>query len=109
MLTQEQRAFTEYDPFAENFYDDAPRVYRWMRDEAPVYYSQKRGFWALSRYQDVRAAVKDAQTFLNFEGIDTDDTAKAQSGPGFLSGIVDIDALEIEERLSIFDSRSHVL
>src|SRR6266571_1191042 len=87
MLTQEQRAFTEYDPFAENFYDDAPRVYRWMRDEAPVYYSQKRGFWALSRYQDVRAAVKDAQTFLNFEGIDIDDTAKDQSGPGFLPDI----------------------
>ena len=87
MLSQEQHVSMEYDPFAENFYDDAPRVYKWMRDETPVYYSQKGGFWALSRYKDVRAAAKDAQTFLSFEGIDIDDTAKEQSGQGFLPDI----------------------
>ena len=87
MLTQEQNGSMEYDPFAENFYDDAHRVYKWMRDETPVYYSQKGGFWALSRYKDVRAAAKDAQTFLSFEGIDIDDTAKEQSGQGFLPDI----------------------
>jgi cytochrome P450 len=42
---------------------------------------------SVSRDKDVRAAVKDAQTFLNFEGIDIDDTAKHQSGPGFLPDI----------------------
>ena len=58
-----------------------------MRDEAPVFYSEKWGWWALSRFDDVRAAALDPETFLSFEGIDIDDTAKDQSGPGFLPDI----------------------
>ena len=73
-----------YDPFAADFYDDPFPVYRWMRDEAPVYYSERWGWWALSRFEDVRAAATDPDTFRSFEGIDIDDTAKDQSGPGFL-------------------------
>lgn len=80
-------AAVEYDPFAADFYDDPFPVYRAMRDEAPVYYSEKWGWWALSRFEDVRAAATDPDTFRSFEGIDIDDTAKDQSGPGFLPDI----------------------
>ena len=76
-----------YDPFAADFYDDPFPVYRWMRDEAPVYYSERWGWWALSRFADVRAAATDPDTFRSFEGIDIDDTAKDQSGPGFLPDV----------------------
>ena len=68
-------AFQRHDPF---------ETYRRLRDEAPVYYSEKWNWWALSRFEDVRAAVLDPATYLSFEGIDIDDTAKDQSGPGFL-------------------------
>ena len=74
----------EYDPFSPRFQADPYPVYRWMRDEAPVFHSEKWGWWALSRFDDVRAAALDPATFLSFEGIDIDDTAKDQSGPGFL-------------------------
>jgi 2-polyprenyl-6-methoxyphenol hydroxylase-like FAD-dependent oxidoreductase len=77
----------EYDPFSAEFQADPFPVYRWMRDEAPVFHSRKWGWWALSRFEDVRAAVTDPETFLSFEGIDIDDTAKDQSGPGFLPDI----------------------
>ena len=77
----------EYDPFSQEFQADPFPVYRWMRDEAPVFYSEKWGWWALSRFEDVRAAATDPQTFLCYEGIDIDDTAKDQSGPGFLPDI----------------------
>ena len=77
----------EYDPFSQEFQADPFPVYRWMRDEAPVFYSEKWGWWALSRFEDVRAAATDPQTFLSYEGIDIDDTAKDQSGPGFLPDI----------------------
>jgi cytochrome P450/ferredoxin-NADP reductase len=77
----------EYDPFSQEFQADPFPVYRWMRDEAPVFYSEKWNWWALSRFEDVRAAATDPQTFLSFEGIDIDDTAKDQSGPGFLPDI----------------------
>ncbi len=77
----------EYDPFSQEFQADPFPVYRWMRDEAPVFYSEKWNWWALSRFQDVRAAATDPQTFLSYQGIDIDDTAKDQSGPGFLPDI----------------------
>ncbi|NHA67181.1 cytochrome P450 [Phycicoccus flavus] len=74
----------EYDPFSDEFKADPFPVYAWMREEAPVYHSDTWGWWALSRFADVRAAATDPETFLSFEGIDIDDTAKDQSGPGFL-------------------------
>ena len=77
----------EYDPFSQEFQADPFPVYRWMRDEAPEFYSEKWNWWALSRFEDVRAAATDPQTFLSYEGIDIDDTAKDQSGPGFLPDI----------------------
>ena len=77
----------EYDPFSTDFQADPYPVYRWMRDEAPVFYSEKWNWWALSRFDDVRAAAHDPDTFRSFEGIDIDDTARDQSGPGFLPDI----------------------
>lgn len=76
-----------YDPYSAAFKDDPWPVYRRLRDEAPVYHSEKWGFWALSRFEDVRAAARDHETFLSFEGIDIDDTAKDMSAPGFLPDI----------------------
>jgi cytochrome P450 len=77
----------EYDPFSAAFQADPYPVYRWMRDEAPVFHSEKWGWYALSRFDDVRAAVTDPDTFLSRDGIDIDDTAKDQSGPGFLPDV----------------------
>ncbi len=76
-----------YDPFSDAFKDDPFSVYQQLRDDAPLYHNEKWGFWALSRFEDVRAAARDPQTFLSFEGIDIDDTAKDMSSPGFLPDI----------------------
>ena len=38
----------EFDPFSEEFFNGAYDTYRRMRDEAPVYYSRKWDFWALT-------------------------------------------------------------
>ena len=80
-------AITEYDPYSPEFQADPFAVYRWMLEEAPVFYSEKWNWWALSRWEDVRAAATDHDTFLSFEGIDIDATATDQSGPGFLPDI----------------------
>ena len=80
-------AVTGYDPFSAEFQADPFTVYRWMRDEAPVYYNAKWNWWALSRWEDVRAAALDPDTFLSYEGIDLDATATDQGGPGFLPNI----------------------
>ena len=75
----------EYNPFAPDFYTSDPfGTYRWMRDEAPVYYSDRWGWWALTRFEDVRAAALDPDTFRSFEGMDIDDSAREQAPPGSL-------------------------
>ena len=44
-----------YNPFAPDFYTSDPfAVYQWMRDEAPLYRSEQWGWWALTRFDDVR-------------------------------------------------------
>jgi len=43
-----------------------------MRDEAPVYYNEKYDFWALTRYDDVAAAIKDHETYSSAKGVTLD-------------------------------------
>ena len=52
-----------YDPLSEQFRRDRVGVYRRLRDEAPVYVDPDRQLAALSRFEDVRAAALDWQTF----------------------------------------------
>ena len=60
----------EFDPFSDEYFDSPYDLYRRMRDEAPVYFNEKYGFWALFRHEDVCAAHKDWQTFSSSHGVD---------------------------------------
>jgi cytochrome P450 len=60
----------EFDPFSETFFDDPSDLYRRMRDESPVYFNERYGFWALFLYDDVARAHKDWQTFSSTRGVD---------------------------------------
>jgi cytochrome P450 len=43
-------------------------VYRRLRDEAPVYYNDCIGFYGLSRYDDVVAALRDVARLTSAKG-----------------------------------------
>jgi cytochrome P450 len=75
-----------YDPFTLEFQENPLPYYRRLLEEAPVYYNAKWDFYAFSRFEDVRAAALDHDTYLSFEGIDLDDTGK-QAGAGNLPDI----------------------
>jgi cytochrome P450 len=60
----------EFDPFSEEFFDDPYELYGRLRDEAPVYRSERYGFYALSRFADVLAAHRDWETFSSEHGIE---------------------------------------
>jgi cytochrome P450 len=60
----------EFDPFSDEYFDDPTEVYRRLRDEAPVYFSERYGFYALSRFADVVAAHRDWQGFSSAHGVD---------------------------------------
>jgi cytochrome P450 len=66
----------EFDPLSEEFFNDPIEMYRRLRDEAPVYYSEKYGFYALSRFADVLAAHRDWQGFSSAHGIELFTLAK---------------------------------
>jgi cytochrome P450 len=60
----------EFDPFSDEFFDDPYELYGRLRDEAPVYYSERHGFYALSRFTDVLAAHRDWEGFSSAHGVE---------------------------------------
>jgi len=77
----------EFDPLSSDFFDDPYDTYRWLRDEAPVYHSEKYGFWALSRFADVVAAHRDWKTFSSEHGLTIDqltDPTQAMKGTSII-------------------------
>jgi cytochrome P450 len=69
-------AAVEFDPFSDEFFNDPTEVYRRLRDEAPVYHSERYGFYALSRFDDVVAAHRDWQGFSSAHGVDLSTLSK---------------------------------
>lgn len=59
----------EFDPFSDTFFDDPSATYARLRDEAPVYFNERYGFYALSRYADVVAAHGDPVRFASSYGV----------------------------------------
>ena len=57
-----------YDPFDYDMHADPFPTYERMRDDAPVHFIEERGLWAIFRYEDVRAALRDWRTFSNAKG-----------------------------------------
>jgi len=70
MTDAERRVPPRFDPFSDEYFGDPYDLYRSMRDEAPVSFNDTYGFWALFRYDDVRAAHLNWQTFTSTHGVD---------------------------------------
>jgi cytochrome P450 len=72
----------EYDPFSYEQDEDPYPVYARMRDEAPAYYNARQDFWALTRFDDVLAALVDSDTYSSVNGTSLEfmDTPKPDSG-----------------------------
>ncbi|GAA4294315.1 cytochrome P450 [Mycobacterium paraffinicum] len=57
-----------FDPYDPAVQENPYPIYRQLRREAPVYWCE-RGFWVLSRYDDIWAAVHDHARFSSAQGI----------------------------------------
>ena len=57
-----------YDPFDPEIQLDPYPAFRRMREEMPLYRNEKHDFYALSRFDDVEAALKDHETFSSKRG-----------------------------------------
>lgn len=59
-----------FDPFSDAYFEDPTEIYARLRDEAPVYFDEEYGFYALSRFEDVVAAHKDWPALSSAHGVD---------------------------------------
>ncbi len=66
-----------FDPYDRILQSDPYPTYRRLRDEAPVYHDDARGFWALSRFEDVLWAAHDPAAFCSGEGIALEGQARS--------------------------------
>lgn len=64
------KADVVFDPFSEEYFDNPFDIYRRMREEAPLYYNADEDFYALTRHEDVAAALKDFETYSSTRGCD---------------------------------------
>ena len=53
----------EFDPFEDGYQQDPPEYVRWAREQEPVFYSPKLGYWVVTRYDDIKAIFRDNITF----------------------------------------------
>jgi cytochrome P450 len=58
-----------YDPYDRALYEDPYPAFRRLRDEAPLYYNDRYDFYAVSRFDDVEAALVDRETFSSERGV----------------------------------------
>ena len=61
-----------YDPYDFAIDDDPYPVWKRLRDEAPLYYNEKYGFYALSRYEDVARELHNWETYRSGHGTTMD-------------------------------------
>ena len=64
-MTVDQTTDVYYDPYDVDINTDPYPVFRRLRDEAPLYYNEPHGFYAVSRADDVERGLVDNETFSN--------------------------------------------
>lgn len=57
------------DPIPAVWTDDPHPVYRRLREEHPLHYLEERDLWVLSRHADLRAAIRDPETWSSTQGV----------------------------------------
>ena len=49
----------QFNAFDAPYQSDPAEALRWSREEMPVFYSEKMGYWIVTRYEDIKAVFRD--------------------------------------------------
>lgn len=60
----------QFDPFSADYLADPYRVYAALHREQPVFYDATLGYWVLTRYADIKAVLKDHESFSSRNSTD---------------------------------------
>jgi len=66
-----------FDPYDRDYGIDPYPLYARLRDEEPVYHNPDMNFWALTRFEDVLNAHRDARIFSSAGGVTIEGTEAA--------------------------------
>jgi len=58
----------QWDPYSIRCLNDPYRIFKRMREEAPVYYNDRFNFYAISRYDDCLEVLGDRDTYISGDG-----------------------------------------
>ncbi len=53
----------DFDAFTGPYQVDPAEALRWSRDQLPVFFSPRLGYWVVSRYDDIKSVFRDNITF----------------------------------------------
>jgi cytochrome P450 len=70
----------EFDPYSREFFEDPWEMYRWLRDEHPLYRNERLGFYAVSRYDDCVEVHRDVARFTSTRGVTLDQLTSSDFG-----------------------------
>ena len=68
-ITSNSEAGVHFDPYDPTLQLNPYPTYQWLRDESPAHWDPGRGFWTLSRFEDVWSAVHDPLRLSSAQGI----------------------------------------
>jgi len=71
-----------FDPLTQG---DPYPTYAELRRSRPVYRNEARGFWALSRFDDVQHAARSWQSLSSADGVNLDDTLSLTGAGNFIA------------------------
>jgi cytochrome P450 len=70
-----------WDPYDRAIFQDPHPVHRRLRDEAPLYWNDRHGFYAVSRFEDVEKVLVNRDTFVSKFGNILDQMKSHQEMP----------------------------
>jgi cytochrome P450 len=73
-----------YDPYDYEIDADPHPMWRRMREDQPLYWNERYGFWALSRFEDVWNAYHDTTTFSSSHGVQLETLDKPIEHPSMI-------------------------
>jgi 4-methoxybenzoate monooxygenase (O-demethylating) len=66
----------DVDPFADDFLREPDAHHEQLREVGPVVFLERYGVWAMARFAEVRAALRDHETFCSSAGVGLSDFRK---------------------------------
>jgi len=67
-MTASNATSLNWDPYSPDYFKNPHPIFARLREEAPLYYNEQYGFYAVSRYADVERCLGDWERFSSARG-----------------------------------------